>query len=82
MDNTEKHWSNYAKNNLIGKTIKSVRYMTQSEADNMGWHSRPLAIFFTDGSYIFPSSDDEGNDAGSLFGSTKDGTDISFPTLY
>lgn len=77
----EKHWNDLAKKQLVGKTIASVRYMTQKEADNMGWDSRPLAIFFTDGSYVFPSMDDEGNDGGALFGTTKDGEDMTFPVL-
>jgi hypothetical protein len=47
----------------------------------MYWESRPLAIFFTDGSFIFPSMDDEGNDGGSLFGKTSNGEDIAFPVL-
>jgi len=77
----EKYWNDLAKRNLLGKTIKSVRYMTKSEAENMGWESRALAIFFTDGSFIFPSMDDEGNDGGALFGRTKDGEDLTFPVL-
>ena len=66
MDSIEKHWNDFAKTNLIGKSIKAVRYMSKVEADNMGWSSRPLAIFFNDGSFIFPSMDDEGNDGGTL----------------
>ena len=77
----EKYWNDFAKKNLIGKTIKSVRYMTKAEAKAMYWESRPLAIFFTDGSFIFPSMDDEGNDGGSLFGKTSNGEDITFPVL-
>ena len=77
----EKHWNDFAKKHLLGKTIKSVRYMTNEEADNMGWMSRPLAIFFTDGSFIFPSMDDEGNDGGALFGQTSNGEDMAFPVL-
>jgi len=77
----EKYWNDLAKKNLLGKTIKSVRYMTKAEAKAMYWESRPLAIFFTDGSYIFPSMDDEGNDGGALFGRTSNGEDLTFPVL-
>jgi len=77
----EKYWNDFAKKNLIGKTIKSVRYMTKAEAKAMYWESRPLAIFFTDGSFIFPSMDDEGNDGGTLFGKTSNGEDLTFPVL-
>jgi hypothetical protein len=77
----DKHWNDFAKKNLVGKTIASVRYMTKTEAKNMYWESRPLAIFFTDGSFIFPSMDDEGNDGGALFGKTSNGEDLTFPVL-
>ena len=77
----EKHWNEFAKKHLVGKRIASVRYMSKEEADQMGWHSRPLAIIFTDGSFIFPSMDDEGNDGGTLFGQTSNGEDIAFPVL-
>jgi hypothetical protein len=40
--------------------------------DDLGWEQIPLVIFFNDGSYMFPSQDDEGNDGGSLFTSFKD----------
>lgn len=77
----EKKWNDFAKRHLLGKTIVSVRYMTQKEAENMGWHSRPVAMFFSDGSYVFPSMDDEGNDGGALFGTSKDGEDLCFPVI-
>ena len=77
----EKHWNEFAKKHLVGKRIGSVRYMSKEEAKEMGWHSRPLAIIFTDGSFIFPSMDDEGNDGGTLFGQTSNGEDIAFPVL-
>jgi len=64
---TEKQWTTKAKLKLQGRTIKDVRYMTQTEADALGWYSRPLAIFFDDDSYLFASADDEGNDGGAFF---------------
>ena len=51
---------------LVGKTIESVRYMTQEEADAMMWDKRPLVIQFTDGSLLTCQSDDEGNDGGAM----------------
>jgi hypothetical protein len=77
----EDYWNNFAQKKLVGKKITSVRYMTKAEAKNMGWDKRPLVIFFNDGSYIFPSMDDEGNDGGAMYGSTKQGDDIIFPLL-
>lgn len=52
---------------LTGKTIASVRYMTEQECKRLMWHSRPIIIRFTDGSYIIPQMDDEGNDGGAIY---------------
>jgi hypothetical protein len=52
---------------LTGKTIATVRYMSEAECKKLMWHSRPLLIRFTDGSYIIPQSDDEGNDGGAIY---------------
>ncbi len=69
--NYKKVWSDKASKELRGKTIKEARYLTQKEVDKLGWYNSTLAIFFTDGSYIFPSADDEGNEAGALFTNIK-----------
>lgn len=61
---------------LVGKTIKEVRYMTKEEAEEMMWYKRPIVIFFTDGSHMFPSMDDEGNDGGALFGFDENGNNM------
>jgi len=76
-----KHWSDYAKEHLVGKTIESARWMTKDEAKHLGWYSRPVVIQFTDGSIAWPSQDDEGNDGGALFGQAKDGDDLTFPVF-
>lgn len=67
-----KKWEYDILKHLKGKTIKTVRYMTEEEAKEMGWFSRPLAIFFEDDSFIYASADDEGNDGGALFTSIED----------
>ena len=59
-------------NLLHGKTISDVRYMTTEEASELGWHSRPLVIFFSDGTQLFPMRDDEGNDGGAMHYSHDD----------
>lgn len=60
---------------LVGKTIKLVRYLDQSEAPE-DWWSRPVVIEFTDGSLLMPQSDDEGNDGGAMYYQSKDGYKI------
>lgn len=52
---------------LQGKQIESVRYMTQAEAERMGWYKRPVVLVLSDGLRLIVSKDDEGNDGGSLF---------------
>ena len=77
----EPYWVMYGQKHLVGKEVKRVRYLSESEAEDMGWYKRPLIIEFTDGTLIFPSMDDEGNDGGALFGQTKDGTNLTFPVI-
>lgn len=77
----EKTWTDYAKEKLVGKKIKSVRYLTNGEADDLGWYSRPIVIELNDGSLILPSMDDEGNNGGALFGQSNQGDDWTFPVI-
>lgn len=62
-------WTNDIKNALVGKTVKEVRYMTEKE--NIMWYNKPIIIIFNDGTAIYPSADDEGNDAGAIFTNIK-----------
>tara|TARA_B100000575_G_C23011636_1_gene582737 strand:- start:779 stop:1024 length:246 start_codon:yes stop_codon:yes gene_type:complete len=81
MKTIDSKWTKYASDKLVGKTIKLVRYLSEKEAESLGWYSRPLVIEFTDNSIIFPSKDDEGNDGGALFGQSKDNKEWTFPVL-
>lgn len=72
-------WNKKASDFLVGKTIKSVRYMTDEEMEDMMWHSKPVIIDFTDGSWIIPQRDDEGNDGGALY--TSDETLSVIPVI-
>ena len=78
-----KNWNTIAQNFLVGKTIENARYLSKEEMnecfgeEDYGGMKVPLVIEFTDGSWIFPMSDDEGNDGGSISTNT---TDI-IPTL-
>ena len=56
---------------LVGRVITEVRYLTEEERDNLGWNSRSIVIILNDGTAIYPSQDDEGNDAGALFTTSK-----------
>lgn len=63
----EKRWTKIASDQLLGKKIAKVRYMSEEEMESLGWYSRCVVIQLDDGNLIFPSKDDEGNDAGSIF---------------
>lgn len=63
--------------NLTGKKIVRVRKMTKAEADSEGWNlANQVAsvLVLNDGTRIYASSDDEGNNIGTLFGMDKKGS--------
>jgi len=78
---SDAYWAKEANKSLKGKTVRKARYMTKAEAEDMGWYSRCVVIEFTDGTLIFPSADDEGNDGGAMFGQSPEGKDITMPVL-
>lgn len=63
----QRHLEDQASLVLVGRKIKSVRYLSAEEAENLGWYSRSVVIELDNGTLIWPSSDDEGNNAGALF---------------
>lgn len=69
---TEKNWIERSEKVLLGRRILKVRYMTQKEAEEMGWENRAIVIGLDNGTVIFPSMDDEGNNAGAIFTTDKD----------
>jgi hypothetical protein len=71
MTMTLTKWAEIASNQLLGRRIVGVRYMTIPEMQDFFWQSRALVLELDDGSMIFPAADDEGNDAGVLFTTSK-----------
>lgn len=65
-------WVNKIKKNLLNKKIIDVRVMSISETKNLGWDYRSIVITLDDGEMIYPSMDDEGNEAGAIFTTYKD----------
>ena len=61
------HWKVEA-SKLIGRTIVDVRYMSPDEKSGIGWDQSPAILVLDSGDLIYPSSDDEGNGGGALFG--------------
>ena len=68
---TRKQWESMIAKFLVGKKIKSARYLNDAEMETCGVHRSPVIIEFEDGSWFFPMRDDEGNDGGSLATSDK-----------
>ena len=67
---TMRDWSGDATEIFKGKTVDRIRYTDEAELESLGWDISTPVIFFTDGSWILASSDDEGNYGGSLFTSS------------
>jgi len=81
MGKFDDRWNDKAEKSFVGRKIIEARYMSPEEADQMGWHSRSIVFTLDDGTQFFPSMDDEGNNAGSLFANSKDGKSLDMPVL-
>lgn len=79
LQKTLNRWESAAKAQFIGRKIVAVRYMSQEEIESLGWDNRALVLQLDDGNLIFPSRDDEGNDAGALF--TNSSICDTFPVI-
>jgi len=64
-------WSGDATKIFKGKTVAKIRYTAEDELEGLGWDISTPVIFFTDGSWILASSDDEGNYGGAFFTSSE-----------
>ena len=79
--NTKLKWLKEMEQHLLGRTIVGIRYLTNQETQDMGWENSALVLVLNDGSLIFPSTDDEGNNAGALFGQTRKGDSFEAPII-
>ena len=66
-EQTKRRWLLPCKKILLGRKITSVRYMTEQERKDLGWSHASIVIGLDNNTLLFPSADDEGNDAGALF---------------
>jgi len=57
---------------IAGRTIREVRYMTDKEQEQFGWHDAAPVLILDNGHLILASADDEGNNAGALFTTFKE----------
>ena len=69
------------KNKLLGRRIVDVRYMTSEESQDQAWGYRAAVLVLDDGMLLYPASDAEQNDAGSLCVQTPAGETITLPGM-
>lgn len=79
---TKDRWLAKAAEVLCGRKIVNVRYMRESESEMLGWYSKSLVLTLDDGTLIFPSADDEGNDAGAIHYQKKGDSNYVLPVIY
>tara|TARA_Y100001951_G_scaffold37687_1_gene29696 strand:+ start:554 stop:808 length:255 start_codon:yes stop_codon:yes gene_type:complete len=63
---TEQYWTDLIRENLVGRTISGVEYITEIEMKDNMWYKRPIAIQLDNKYWIIPLMDDEGNDGGAM----------------
>lgn len=63
----KKQWLARVAPALKGRTIANVRYTTDAEMRQMMWGQAAVVLVLDDGTELWPSRDDEGNNAGALF---------------
>lgn len=75
------YWTDKAKSILFNKKIVDVRYLTDEEMEMLGWYNKCVVIVLDDGTLVYPSKDDEGNNAGALFYQKENSDDYVLPVL-
>ena len=63
----EDTWTKRGVKALVGRKIVGFRYLCANEIDGLGWDYSAPVLVLDDGNVLFPSADDEGNNAGALF---------------
>jgi hypothetical protein len=62
----EQFWTELIAENLVGRKITKVEYMTEIEMQDSMWYNRPIAIQLDNQYWLIPMMDDEGNDGGAM----------------
>jgi len=62
---------------VVGQKIVNIRAMTDEEVESEGWQTNGMSCItvleLENGDVLYPSSDDEGNSGGAIFGTATDG---------
>jgi len=78
---TLEFWSEKAHKELTGKKIVRARYLSKEEMQALGWTKSVLVLTLEDGTLLFPSMDDEGNNGGALFGQGPKNEEVCYPVI-
>ena len=65
-------WQKRINKYLVGRTIVKVEYCSEELADQQGWHCQPIQILLDNGTWLTPTSDDEGNNGGAIHTNIKE----------
>jgi len=79
--NILKFWSEKAHKELVGKKIVEARYLSKEEMAQLDWTQSVLVLTLDDGTLLFPSMDDEGNNGGAMFGQGPKNEEVVFPVV-
>lgn len=63
----------------VGLSIVKVSRLTPADMKEEGWldETRPIVLYLSDGSRLWPARDPEGNGPGCFFGVNKEGQSVS-----
>jgi len=80
-DSLKRRWRREAERRLLGRTIVKVRWMLSVEQYDCGWDHAAVVLVLDNGLAVWPAADDEGNDAGALYGIDLDGNNFTLPVI-
>ena len=82
MNNEElsNSWKTKIEKYLKGRTIVKIEYCSEKESELQGWHNQPIQILLDNGTWLTPTSDDEGNNGGAIHTNIKEFPII--PVIY
>lgn len=71
-DALKKVWDKDVAALLRGRVIVDARYMTTEEQEKVDFRRAGIMLILDNGHILYPSMDDEGNDAGAMFTTFED----------
>ena len=81
MTDIKNTWKKPAESLLLGRKIVSVDFLDLQDTEALGWVNSSVVITLDNGTIIYPSRDDEGNDAGAIHYIKKGDEDYVIPTI-